>query len=964
MAAAPRQRTPGRSQTASPILIGRRSELEELTAALVSPPAVAMIEGEAGVGKSRLVRELIAQPALRRLRILPGYCQPLREPFRYGPILEALGTLRGHPPPFDRDRLSPVTGMLHALLPELSEFLPDPPEPTGDPRSERHRVYRAVRELLSAVGPAMLLVEDLHWTDDGSRSLLSFLMADLPQNLAIVVTYRREEAPGGVPLGSAYRPPPGATSVLVSLKPLDLAEVRALASSMHGGRSITLDFATKLYERTAGLPFVVEETMRALGDPAGTSRLEGPAARQLLENVEVPVLLREAMAERLAGLPIAAVRLAEAAAVLGVPATVELLQEVAGLTGQRSRAALAAALSSGVLHEADDCLYGYRHTLAQQAVYDTMAGFERRRLHARAIEALRRREPRPLVRLADHSHRAGRAGDALRYGEEAADRAIREGDASTATQQLQRLLLMPELTAADVDRLAVKLGEIAHTGLDQHDPAATLERVLGDPRLSTAARGEVRLFLGLLLIRQAGGLQAGLDAIETAIGELDERPDLLGRGVAVLALPYFGTTPLPRIRPWTERLGAMIDEATGEELRLTMLANYAPALVQVGEPGALRAFAPPARDAAMTPAEQRNLSRLHCNLADACACTGHHREAGPLLREGLRMAVEVGAPFVVSTGRATTARLDWLLGEWDGLEERALGMLDEYHDLLPNASELSLVLGWLAGARGDWDEAEGWLNATGVAAPHDSITPVVVSGFAALAKVRLARGETDAALADARRGLEIVRRKEVWAWAGELVPVAVSVLLECGRFGEAQTLAGDLARGVADRDAPMAKAALEMASALLAEAKGEVGLALRHYERARRAYGELPAPYYAALAAERLWVCRLENGSPGAAEELAALADAFAAMGATWDADRCGHHLRVHGVTRSSRRGRRGYGDTLSPREQDVARLLARGRTNREIAEVLFLSPRTVEQHVARTLRKLGKRSRNDLLDG
>ncbi|WP_238547001.1 response regulator transcription factor [Saccharopolyspora erythraea] len=91
------------------------------------------------------------------------------------------------------------------------------------------------------------------------------------------------------------------------------------------------------------------------------------------------------------------------------------------------------------------------------------------------------------------------------------------------------------------------------------------------------------------------------------------------------------------------------------------------------------------------------------------------------------------------------------------------------------------------------------------------------------------------------------------------------------------------------------------------------------------------------------------------------LADRYAELGATRDAARCRHLLRSHGTTTPSRRGRRGYGNELSPREQDVARLLAGGRTNREIAEALFLSRRTVEQHVARVLRKLGAASRTEL---
>jgi predicted ATPase len=96
------------------MLVGRRRELELLLGAALSPPAVAIVEGEAGVGKTRLVRELLALPSLHDRRALVGYCQPLREPFPYGPVIEALrGAANMHP----ARELGAVTGALRPLLP-------------------------------------------------------------------------------------------------------------------------------------------------------------------------------------------------------------------------------------------------------------------------------------------------------------------------------------------------------------------------------------------------------------------------------------------------------------------------------------------------------------------------------------------------------------------------------------------------------------------------------------------------------------------------------------------------------------------------------------------------------------------------------------------------------------------------------------------------------------------------------
>ncbi|MGQ0840672.1 ATP-binding protein [Actinokineospora sp.] len=944
-------------RTSSPVLVGRGHQLGSLRSAVPAQPAVIMIEGEAGVGKSRLVRELL-DTDLGPLSVLIGYCQPVGEPFPYGAVLEALrgaDERLGH-----RPKLTPVTGVIGPLLPEISEFLPDPLPPTGDPRADRHRLFRALRELLSALGPVLLVIEDLHWADDGSRQLLRFLMGDPPANLTIVVTYRREDTPGGIPLGTAYRPPTGITSMLVELGPLDVDEVRALTAAILDEDAVSAEFAAKLHERTAGIPFVVEETLRALRNPAGAVHADGAAARRLLDTVEVPVLLRDAMAERLAALPTTATRLAQAAAVLGVPAPAELLGEVAAIAAPRVGAALTHALTGHVLHEVEGGRYGFRHALAQQAVYDTLGGPDRRKLHTRAIDALDQVEPRPLVQLAEHSERAGRVAAWLHYGEAAADRATELGDAATATGLLQRLLAEPSVPAQDVDRLAIKLGRVAHTGLDQHDPTETLERLLNDRRLSTSARGEVRLYGGLLLIRQAGRLAEARSEIEVAFHDLTERPDLAAKATAVLGQPFVGMATLAELEPWLHLADRYRAACADNELRISLLANEFGSKLHVGDPSVLRGLGQ-LPDTGATAGEQRQLARAHCNLADACTSVGHFRLAGELLRSGLRLAAECGAPFVVSTARATQARLDWFTGEWTGLADRAARLLDEYRDLFPVASELCLVLGSLAGARGEWAEATSLLTETGAFAPAESITPVAIAGCAGLAWTMLAQDEVARACVDADRGLDIVRTKGVWAWASEIGPVAVAAYLAAGRERDAAGLVEEIATGIAGRDVPVAVAALAQCRGRLAESSGELVEAVEHYREAGGAYERLPAPYFAATVAEREAICLLPSDSEKATEVLSALVDTFDALGATRDAARCRHLLRGMGGAKPSRRGRRGYGNELSPREHEVARMLAGGHTNREIADVLFLSPRTVEQHAARVLRKLGVASRAEL---
>ncbi|MFC6928967.1 ATP-binding protein [Actinomadura yumaensis] len=290
-------------RTSSPVLIGRGRELEALTAATAAAPSVVFVEGEAGVGKTRLVTELVT--ALRGGPAWPAvrHCQPLRDPFPYGVIFECLrscGARLGEP--------SAVTGALRPYLPELADRLPPPPEPLGDPAAERHRLFRAVRDLLAALGRTVLVIEDLHWADEGTRQMLRFVMSDPPPGLSLVATFRREDLPADAPLGGAFRPPPGTTSAHLVLGPLDAAGVRGMVEAILGDRAVSPGFAEVMRQRTAGIPFVVEEMIYALRDHGGALRTDGACARRLLDDLEVPALLREAMLERLHTLPPAPAR--------------------------------------------------------------------------------------------------------------------------------------------------------------------------------------------------------------------------------------------------------------------------------------------------------------------------------------------------------------------------------------------------------------------------------------------------------------------------------------------------------------------------------------------------------------------------------------------------------------------------------------------------------------------------------
>ncbi|MFC4011955.1 ATP-binding protein [Nonomuraea purpurea] len=940
---------------ASPALVGRDAQLRSLIGTVTSPPAIAQVQGEAGIGKTSLVRAAIERTRDGERTVLLGHCRQIREPFPYGPVFDALRHIAAALPA--RDRLNPVTGALRGYLPELSGHLPpDPPPPLDDPRAERHRLFRAVHALLAAAGAVVLVVEDLHWADDGTRDLLRFLTDQPPEGLTLVVTFRREDLPvPGLPFGHAYRRPPGVVSEVISLTPLDVEGVGSLTGALLGRPALAAGFAAKLHERTAGVPFVIEEVVRSLLDDEG--RL--PEEPEVLDRMAVPLLLREAMAEQLTGLSPGALRTVRAAAVLGLPADEPLIASVSGESG------LSEALKAGVLLEHGDGLYGFRHTLAQQAVYDTIPGPDRRLAHQRAMAALARLDPPPLVQLAHHAHRAGDFESWQRHGGAAADHAAALGDIPLAVELLEGLLADPKLPREARGPLALRLSRVAAIGLSHRRVVRILRHLLSDDFLSRRVRGEARLNLGVLLSNQAGAIAAGRQEILAALPDLDDNPGLAARGLALLAMPAWGGEPLSVHEEWMAGAEKLLAEGQDPELTAAVLANKVCLAMLVGAPDAFDQVATlPVNDPST--AVRRQVARGFSNLYDAAMALGHYEAAERFAGQSRRIAEETGALYPVFLVEMSSIRLDLLTGRWNGLRERALAAVEMTFEAPLLAVEARLALGVLALAGGEWEEAGEQLETAGVRDMDSGFLPVATAGSGWLVELHLTRGSLESALLEAELGMRRLRRKGVWVWGDQLVPAAVTALLRAGRQEEAAALVAEFAAGIEGRNAPSAHAGLHTARGALAADAGRFDESAACHARARGAYEAMPRPYGAARAAESEAGARLALGDRDSAADLVAEAgERYAALGATHDAARCRRLLREIGPDRgragTPRRGRKGEGGVLSPRESEVARLVALGRTNREIAEVLFLSPRTVDTHVARVLHKLGVRTRAEV---
>lgn len=162
------------AESVTPPCVGRERELAALTRALAEPPAVVMVEGEAGIGKSRLVRELLATPSMVGRPALVAPCPPFREVHTLGPVIDAVREAVGAVP---GPGLSGLAGTLRPFFPEWSAHLPLAPEPLAEARAARHRLFRALAELIDRLDVAVVVVDDAHWADDATTEFLLFLAA-------------------------------------------------------------------------------------------------------------------------------------------------------------------------------------------------------------------------------------------------------------------------------------------------------------------------------------------------------------------------------------------------------------------------------------------------------------------------------------------------------------------------------------------------------------------------------------------------------------------------------------------------------------------------------------------------------------------------------------------------------------------------------------------------------------------
>jgi DNA-binding CsgD family transcriptional regulator len=934
---------------------------------------LALLAGEPGSGKSRLVRELAAAAAADGALVLYGACDAVVQT-PYGPFVEALDRLvRTLEPEPLRNALAPGGGELTRLLPDLPARVGELPEPVAaDPDTERLRLHTAVAELLAGAGrerPLLLVIEDGHWADRPTLLLLRHLARSAwDARLLILGTFRDTEAemPRGLAetLADLRRSEAAVRLRLGGLSEADVAEFVERAAG-HELDPELRELAAAIHGLTEGNAFLVCELWRAAVETgvlaAGAGRLR--LARPLAE-LGTPESVREVAAQRLARLEPRTTLLLELAATAGSEFELETVRRAAGLDEPELVAALEQAVASGMLEElpgqALSCRFA--HELVRRAVYDGLPRTRRAELHLRVGEALAGGEEsgRALADLAHHFAAAAPLGGVERAVDYNLRAALAASSALAFEEAALRLRSAIELGIEDPRERAgafLELGWASYRAgkepdaLEAFSAAAGIAREQGSAGLLARAaigyedacwrpgladRESAELLeeaLAALGEEETPELRVGLlSALARVLDRRGERELALARSSAaielarrsgdraglarVLTRSYWsrGTTPHEEILAMlTEAM--QIGEQLGDvEIRAEAMGWRVPTYVALGDLASARREVEAGLEIAEQTAQPFVLHITELYRAAIALCDGR-------LAEAEAMAGRSHEWSSLLTGRDASAaygiQMFGIRREQGRLAELApairilAGKAERDGPWRPGLAVLLAELGMEQEARRELAR----LGAGGIDRFRDSLWLATLAYLA------------DAAAALAHEGMAALVYPELEPYAGS--NLVIGHLVAC--YGSADRYLG-----------------------MLAAVLGEPELAEAHFERALELNRRMEAPTWIAHAAYEYGRHLRGRGGDDRERAEALLGEASAL------AERHGMggllaKARALGVAAGG-----GLPDGLSPREAQILELVAGGLSNREIGGRLTISEHTAANHVRSILRKTGCANRTE----
>jgi DNA-binding CsgD family transcriptional regulator len=973
-------------RVASPTFVGRVEELGVLEAAqgraANGEPAVVLVGGEAGIGKTRLMAELADRRRAVGARVLVGGCLSIGgDGLPYAPVVEALRPLPGEL------GVGAVRELVGPSWSELARLLPSLGEPASGPAGQaaQARLFELLLGLLGRLGeqaPVLLVVEDLHWADRSTRQLLGFLVRNLrSERLLLVVTYRSDE--------------PHPDQLAPYLAELDRGGRVERLELTRFGRAATVTQLTGILDTIPAADLVEAVFVRSQGNPFFTEEL---LAAVRAGSGGLPVTVRDLLRGRVKGLPEQPRQVLGVAAVAGRQVSHRLLAAVAGLDDQQLEGALRQAVAHQLLvARPSEGGYQFRHALLQEVVDADLLPGERARLHAGYAHALTRQPelagdaPAAAAELAAHWDAAGEPARALSARVQAGLAAERARAFAEAARHYQRALQLWERVAdpgrpAGLDRiglLARAAEAVALTGA-AGDAAGLLQDALGriDPAAEPVRAAVLLARLGE--VRRVAGDEAGAVAALAHAERLVTGAPPSAEVARVLAACAYGLLLSLRAEEAIARgeaavaaaraVGARAEEAKALRVLAISLANFGGldrAITLVLE----------ARRIAQEVGDAEPVMDTYMSAGHLLEWAGRLRDKVEDAQEGYRRAHELGLER--STGSFVAGNLGFALlsaGRWAECEQLTREALasDTW-----GAFNLRVVRGTLLARQGAFAAAQDQLDLA------VRLSPPFLGDSAWLGQAEFAlwAGRQDQAAAATAAGLGWWAERDhdpahpdysLW------YPLALRLEADQAERAAAARASEEVAEArrraaplVAELDRlaaagpPQARYPYVVGNLLLARAEQsrlDGRSDPQRWRAAAVAWEQLEYPFESAYARFREAEALLAHGAshPQAEHALRSAHQTAVAL------DAAPLRREIESLARRGRLRLDDHPDTvatskapspaaslgLTRREAEVLALVAKGRTNKQIGRELFITQGTAGVHVSRILTKLGVASR------
>jgi ATP/maltotriose-dependent transcriptional regulator MalT len=934
--------------------IDRERERAELTAFLAEAHAgrssLLLVAGEAGVGKSMLVQAVLEEFGEERAE---GEGNEDGTP-PYGPIAAALRQLhRVHGLRVEE----PLRSHLARLLPELG-----PPAEAGD----RAMLFEAVQSALALAASdhgVTVFLDDLQWADHATLELLPALARSLDrQPVAILAAYRSDDIPRAHPVRRMRAELRRARRLKeIVIEPFDArATAELLAATLGSAASPSLSAA--VFDRTDGVPFFVEELGTALA--TGGRLRPGPHGLELLDGQDLPIpdSVRDAVLLQAAGLSRDARAAATAAAVAGQEFSPSVVTDAAGLQEWPDE-----LLRRGLVVETEPGRLAFRHALIRDAFYGEVPWTRRFELHRAVAERLEATDAPPVV-VAEHWVRArepARARPCFVRAAEAFDRVHAHRDAARA---VRRALELSAEAATDDEHadLLERLAASAELAGDLSEAIAAWRAAAEQRRDSDdRARGEVRRRLASTLELQGrweealGWREEAAAAFDAAGSPADAAAERLSAAAHLRSAARFRAA-----LGLLERAGRDAREAGRIDLETRILGLEGNVRARMGDGSGgvelgRRALATALDNGLTAPAAE-----IYQRLADSLEHAGEYSSA--------RDTYDAAFAFCEANTLQPNAQLCLAcltvvlrqLGDWDRAAALCRQVIASADSTAHARAVATGTLGSILGIRGQNRRARPLLVESASLARRIELAAMELLSEWGLALIDEASGVGERAAERCRAILQRWNETEERHYAVGALRWAATFFAENGDAGGTRACVAALGRIATDSPQDEALSAFSHGLAETALLDGDHDQAVAQFVRALELLRSVGAPFERIESERRAASALVLAGRiEEAVERLVAAHRLAGRLKARPLAERLAGEIAALGEKAERRLSRRAAGSEaggLTRRETEVVRLVAVGRTNREIAQELFLSTRTVDMHVQNILLKLDCRSRAD----